>query len=95
MKLTAGLAPVRRTGSRQNTTLRSRRHPPRHLPHPLTHRRSGKFNAGMKINGLSLDWGFATLADLIPYAYRVKSFQVTGPSWMRESGVEHHRQKLH
>jgi uncharacterized protein (TIGR03435 family) len=57
---------------------------PASFPTPET-MRSGKFNAGMKINGLSLDFGFVTLADLIPYAYRVKSFQVTGPSWMRES----------
>src|SRR5262249_54065134 len=37
------------------------------------------------INGGSLDFGFVSLADLLPYAFRVKSFQVAGPSWIRES----------
>lgn len=84
MKLTAGLILCAALGHAQTPTFEVAAIRPASLPTPET-MRSGRFNAGMKINGLSLDFGFVTLADLIPYAYRVKSFQVTGPSWMRES----------
>jgi len=84
MKLTAGLILCAALGQAQAPSFEVAAIRPASFPTPDT-MRSGKFNPGLKINGLSLDWGFATLADLIPYAYRVKSFQVTGPSWMRES----------
>jgi len=45
---------------------------------------SGQFRTGTKISGNNLDFEFVTLADLIPYAYRVKPFQVVGPDWMRQ-----------
>jgi uncharacterized protein (TIGR03435 family) len=54
------------------------------LPTPDTFR-SGQFRAGSRITGDSLDFSFISLADLLPYAFRVKSFQVAGPSWIRES----------
>lgn len=43
---------------------------------------SGQFRTGTKISGNNLDFEFVTLADLIPYAYRVKTFQVAGPDWI-------------
>jgi uncharacterized protein (TIGR03435 family) len=45
---------------------------------------SGQFRTRSTISGNNLDCEFGTLADLIPYAYRVKSFQVVGPDWMRQ-----------
>ena len=54
------------------------------LPTPET-MRSGQFRAGTTINQGSADFEFVTLADLLPYAYRVKSFQVIGPQALRES----------
>jgi uncharacterized protein (TIGR03435 family) len=43
---------------------------------------SGKMNIGMHVDGARVDIGSMTLADLIPIAYRVKRYQVSGPSWM-------------
>jgi uncharacterized protein (TIGR03435 family) len=54
------------------------------FPTPDTFR-SGQFRAGSRIDGGRLDFNFVSLADLLPYAFRVKSFQVAGPSWIRES----------
>lgn len=54
------------------------------MPTPDT-MRSGQFRTGTKINGQSADFEFVTLADLVPYAYGVKSFQVAGPPSMRET----------
>jgi uncharacterized protein (TIGR03435 family) len=45
---------------------------------------AGQFHVGMNINGSRADYGFLSLADLIPYAYRVKRYQVSGPSWMNK-----------
>ncbi|HEY2381400.1 MAG TPA: TIGR03435 family protein [Terriglobia bacterium] len=53
------------------------------FPTPQTFQ-SGQFRVGTRIDGASLDFEFVTLADLVPYAYRVKSFQVAGPDWMRQ-----------
>jgi uncharacterized protein (TIGR03435 family) len=47
--------------------------------------RSGQFRPGSQIKGDTADFGFVTLADLLPYAFRVKSFQVSAPAWARES----------
>ncbi len=46
---------------------------------------AGQFHVGMNINESRADYGFLSLADLIPYAYRVKRYQVSGPSWMNET----------
>lgn len=54
------------------------------LPTPQTIQ-SGQFRTGSKISGSNLDFEFVTLADLVPYAYRVKSFQVAAPDWTRQS----------
>jgi uncharacterized protein (TIGR03435 family) len=54
------------------------------LPTPDTVR-SGQFRAGSKINGGRVDFAFVSLAELLPYAYRVKAFQVSGPASIRES----------
>lgn len=54
------------------------------LPTPET-MRSGQFRAGATISQGNADFQFVTLADLLPYAYRVKSFQVIGPQSLRES----------
>ncbi len=54
------------------------------LPTPDTFR-SGQFRPGMRLDAGSLDWEFASLADLLPYAFNVKSFQVSGPAWMSQS----------
>lgn len=54
------------------------------LPTPETFR-SGQFRAGTTITAGRADFEFVSLADLIPYAYRVKSFQVVGPASTRES----------
>jgi uncharacterized protein (TIGR03435 family) len=47
--------------------------------------RGGQFRAGAHINAASVDFEFASLADLLPYAFRVKTFQVSGPAWVRDS----------
>jgi uncharacterized protein (TIGR03435 family) len=44
-----------------------------------------QFRAGMQLDGSRLDWGLASLADMIEYAFRVKNYQVSGPDWMRSS----------
>ncbi len=54
-------------------------------PLSLDNVQAGQFHAGMKINGSRADYGFMSLADLIPYAYRVKRYQVSGPRWMSET----------
>ena len=54
------------------------------LPTPET-MRSGQFRTGLRLNGGSLDWGFASLGDLLAYAFQVKPYQVTGPEWMNQS----------
>jgi len=46
---------------------------------------AAQFHVGMNIQGSSADYGFMSLADLIPYAYRVKRYQLSGPSWMSET----------
>lgn len=54
------------------------------LPTPDTFR-SGQFRPGLRLDGGTFDWQFASLADLLPYAFDVKSFQVSGPAWMAQS----------
>src|ERR1017187_7864415 len=43
---------------------------------------AGKLHVGMNIDAARVDFGFLSLADLIPIAFRVKPYQVSGPNWM-------------
>lgn len=43
---------------------------------------SGKLHAGLSIDGARVDIGFLSLSDLIRAAYKLKSYQVTGPDWL-------------
>src|SRR5262249_51383401 len=55
------------------------------LPLSIENSQAGQFHVGMHINGSRADYGFMSLADLIPYAYRVKRYQLSGPGWMNEA----------
>jgi len=54
-------------------------------PSSIENIQAGQFHIGMNINGSRADYGFMSLADLIPYAYRVKRYQLSGPSWMNDT----------
>jgi uncharacterized protein (TIGR03435 family) len=54
-------------------------------PSSIENIQAGQFHLGMSIDGTRADYGFMSLADLIPYAYRVKRYQLSGPSWMNET----------
>src|SRR5579871_2982888 len=54
-------------------------------PLSIENSQSGQFHVGIKIDGSRADYGFMSLADLIPYAYRVKRYQVVGPDWMHDT----------
>src|SRR5207253_2366492 len=43
---------------------------------------AGKLHVGMKIDAGKVDIGYLSLRELIPMAYDVKPFQVTGPDWL-------------
>ena len=43
---------------------------------------SGQAHVGMKIDAARVDIGGLSLAELIRVAYRVRSYQVSGPDWM-------------
>ena len=43
---------------------------------------SGKVHPGVRIDRAYADFGGLSLTSLIAYAYRVKSYQVSGPDWM-------------
>jgi uncharacterized protein (TIGR03435 family) len=43
---------------------------------------SGKMHIGMTVDAGRVDLGAMSLADLIPMAFKVKAYQVSGPSWM-------------
>lgn len=55
------------------------------FPNPGRGRGPQQFRAGMQLDAGRLDWGFASLADMIQYAFRIKNYQVSGPDWMRSS----------
>lgn len=57
---------------------------PAAAPTPET-MRSGQFHAGTKIDGTHLDFGYTSLWDLLPYAFRVKPYAILRPEWARES----------
>ena len=46
---------------------------------------AGKFRIGMNIDAARVDIGFMSLADIIPIAFAVKPYQVSGPNWMKEN----------
>ena len=43
---------------------------------------AGKIHVGLKIEAGRVDAGFMSLGDLIRTAYKLKSYQLTGPDWM-------------
>src|SRR5580693_752688 len=43
---------------------------------------SGEMHVGFKVEGARVDIGFLSLSDLIGIAYKVKSYQISGPDWM-------------
>src|SRR5258705_12997729 len=43
---------------------------------------AGKLHVGMKIDAGKVDIGYLSLHELIPMAYEVKAFQLTGPDWL-------------
>lgn len=48
---------------------------------------SGKLHAGMKVDGKRVDIGNFGLMQLICKAYDVKTYQVSGPSWLQAAGI--------
>src|ERR1019366_2283199 len=48
---------------------------------------SGKLHAGMKVDGKRVDIGNFGLMQLICKAYDVKTYQVSGPSWLQAIGL--------
>jgi uncharacterized protein (TIGR03435 family) len=44
---------------------------------------SGKLHIGMSVDGARVDIGYMSLADLIPIAFAVRPYQVSGPEWMK------------
>jgi uncharacterized protein (TIGR03435 family) len=44
---------------------------------------SGKLHVGMSVDGARVDIGFLSLGELIPMAFKLKSYQVSGPDWLR------------
>jgi uncharacterized protein (TIGR03435 family) len=44
---------------------------------------AGKLHVGMKVDGARVDFGSMSIADLIMAAYKVKSYQVSGPDWLK------------
>lgn len=44
---------------------------------------AGKVHVGMSVDAARVDIGYFSLADLIPTAFGVKPYQVSGPDWMR------------
>src|ERR1051326_5463781 len=43
---------------------------------------SGKLHVGMLIEGSRVNIGFMSLAELIPVAFGLKPYQISGPDWM-------------
>ena len=44
---------------------------------------AGKLHVGMAVDGARVDIGYLSLADLIPLAFKLKTYQISGPDWMR------------
>jgi uncharacterized protein (TIGR03435 family) len=45
---------------------------------------AGKFHVGMSVDGARVDIGYMSLGDLIPFAFKLKVYQISGPDWMKE-----------
>src|SRR5262245_10841908 len=45
--------------------------------------RSGQ--RGARLNAAHLELGYTSLAQILPYAFRVKPYQIVGPSWTTDS----------
>jgi len=43
---------------------------------------AGKIHIGLNVDAARVDIGYLSLADLIPIAFKVKPYQVSGPDWM-------------
>src|SRR4051812_21312642 len=43
---------------------------------------SGKIHVGMSVDGARVDIGFFALSDLIRTAYKIKTYQLSGPDWL-------------
>src|SRR5262245_59028613 len=54
-------------------------------PSSIENIQAAQFHIGMNINGSRAEYGFMSLADLIPYAYHVERYQLSGPGWMNET----------
>jgi uncharacterized protein (TIGR03435 family) len=44
---------------------------------------AGKLHVGMSVDGARVDIGYLSLGELIPMAFKVKPYQVSGPDWLR------------
>jgi len=60
------------------------------LPLSIENVQAGQFHMGITVIGSHADYGFMTLADLIPYAYRAKRYQLSGPGWMNDTRWDIH-----
>jgi uncharacterized protein (TIGR03435 family) len=45
---------------------------------------AGKLHVGMSVDNARVDIGYLCLGDLIPIAFKLKPFQISGPNWMKE-----------
>jgi uncharacterized protein (TIGR03435 family) len=44
---------------------------------------AGKMHLGITIDGARVDIGYLSVGDLIPFAFKLKPYQVAGPDWMK------------
>ena len=51
-------------------------------PYTMEAVHSGQMKVGLKVDGARAEFGAMTLTDLVSRAYRVRTFQVSGPGWM-------------
>lgn len=53
-------------------------------PYTMEAVHSGKMKLGLKVDGARVEFGATPLTELIARAYRVRTFQVSGPGWMND-----------
>ncbi len=46
---------------------------------------AGQIHVGVNTEGNRVDIGYLSLGDLLPVAFKVKSFQIAGPDWMSQN----------
>ncbi len=51
---------------------------------------SGKINLGMRMDGTRVDFRFMPLVGLLATAYKVKTYQIAGPDWVKTQMYEIH-----